>query len=245
MLAGNKIRQKEDRRRIGRRIRRRRLFLGLTQGALARLLGVTFQQVQKYENGANRVPPGRLGQIAHYLEVTPDYFSSRDAEQADAVEHFVQSPDGIALYRAMALIGDAQIRARLVLAIAALSDSLARPEENDSGPISRWLRLIASQADQDRHDKTIRAAIHALKVELAQLIGKTLKARKLTQKFAARILATDQARISALASGNVDAASFEKLLRYLVLLGWQARIAIARRPLHARGKIELISNSEP
>jgi transcriptional regulator with XRE-family HTH domain len=244
MLARIKIREKEERRRIGRRIRRRRLFLGQTQTALARFLGVTFQQVQKYETGLGRVPPQRLYQIAHYLEVTPDYFSSPNAEQADAFEHFVQSPEGIALYRAMALIGDAQIRARLILAIAALSDSLARPEEDDAGLISHWLRQIASQRDHDRHNKTVRATIHAMKVELAQLVGKTLKARKLTQKFAARILVTDQARISALASGNVDAASFEKLLRYLVLLGWNARIAIARRPLHARGKIELTSNSE-
>jgi predicted XRE-type DNA-binding protein len=80
-----------------------------------------------------------------------------------------------------------------------------------------------------------------MKVELAELIGKTLKARKFTQKFAARILATDQARISELARGNVEATSFEKLLRYLVLLGWNAHIAIARRPAHAKGKIELTS----
>jgi len=80
-------------------------------------------------------------------------------------------------------------------------------------------------------------------VELAELIGKTLKARKLTQKFAARILDTDQARISALARGQVEATSFERLLRYLVLLGWDAHLAIHKRPAHAQGRIALSSNS--
>ena len=69
------------------------------------------------------------------------------------------------------------------------------------------------------------------------MIGKTLKARKLTQKFAADILLTDQARVSALARGDVAATSFEKLLRCLMLLGWDANIAIARRPAGRRGKI--------
>jgi len=237
-----------DRRRIGQRIRRRRMFLGQTQNALARFLGVTFQQVQKYEKGLGRVPPQRLAQIAHFLEVTPDYFSSPAAEQADAVEHFVQSPDGIALCRAMTMIPDASVRARVILAIAAFSDSLVKPEESSGGDdaalLSQWLRQIASHPERDRHGKTA-AGIHAMKVELAQLIGRTLKARKLTQKFAAHILHTDQARISALASGNVEAASLEKLLRYLVLLGWSTRIDVTRRPLHAKGRIELASKAEP
>jgi transcriptional regulator with XRE-family HTH domain len=242
MLARTKMGDKDERRRIGSRIRRRRLFLDRTQGALAAFLGVTFQQVQKYEKGSNRVPSERLRRIAEYLEVAPDYFSSPAAERADAFEQFVQSQEGVALYRAMALIGDAQIRARLILAISAFSDSQALPEEKDDGLLSAWLRQVARPDDCERNRKRIADAIHAMKAELAQLIGKTLKARKLTQTFAARILVTDQARISALASGNVEAVSFEKLLRYLVLLGWDARIAIVRRPVNARGRIELTSN---
>ncbi|HWY60536.1 MAG TPA: helix-turn-helix transcriptional regulator [Rhizomicrobium sp.] len=243
MLA--RIPDRDERRRIGRRIRRRRLFLGLTQSALAGALGVSFQQVQKYEKGVSRLPPKRLHQIAHAMEVTPDYFSSPNAGQADEFERFVQSPAGIAVYRAMAVIADPAVRDRLILAIAAFSDGIARPEEGEATLLSHWLRRIASQSESERHRKMVGAGIRAMKVELAQLIGKTLKARKLTQKFAARILVTDQARISALARGNVEAASFEKLMRYLVLLGWNARIAIARRPLHTRGKIELISSNEP
>jgi transcriptional regulator with XRE-family HTH domain len=240
-VAAAKKRDREERRRIGRRIRRRRLFLGLTQAVLAKSLGVSFQQVQKYEKGISPVPGPRLAQIARRLEVAPDYFTRSGAEEADNLEHFVQSAEGVALYRAMALVPDANTRARLVMAIAAFCDSAARPEESETALISQWLARIARSPDSDRHKQTVAASVRAMKVELAELIGKTLKARKLTQTFAARILATDQARISALARGNVEATSFEKLLRYLVLLGWDAHIAIARRPAHAKGKIQLTS----
>jgi transcriptional regulator with XRE-family HTH domain len=233
--------EQEKRRHVGRRIRRRRLFLGLTQQALADALGVTFQQVQKYEKGVSPVPAARLAMIARVLEVSPDYFSREGAEEADSFEAFVESPEGVALYRAMAMIPDAATRGRLVMAVAAFSDSAAKPEESETALMARWLARIARESDSDRHNRNVAASVRAMKVELAELIGKTLKARKLTQKFAARILATDQARISALARGNVEATSFEKLLRYLVLLGWDAHIAIDKRPAHAKGKIELTS----
>ena len=158
------------------------------------------------------MPPERLIQIAHCLEVTPDYFSSTHAELADDFEHFVQSPEGIALCRAMALIPDAAMRARLILAVAAFSDSQAKPEDRAGRRRTRASALRLAAADRPRRrqrppQQKVAAGIHATKVELAQLIGKTLKARKLTQKFAARILRTDQARISALARGNVEATS--------------------------------------
>jgi transcriptional regulator with XRE-family HTH domain len=59
---------------IAQRIRARRLELGLSQTDLAEKIGVTFQQVQKYEKGANRVGGDRLGQIADVLSVPPSYF---------------------------------------------------------------------------------------------------------------------------------------------------------------------------
>ena len=213
----------------------------MTQSALAKALGVTFQQVQKYEKGISPVPEKRLARIAQCLEVGPGYFSGAGAELADNFDQFAQSPEGIALYRALALIPDPAIRARLIMAVEAFSDGTARPEEDDAGLMSAWLGHIVRETDGGKHKENAAAGIRAAKVELAQLIGKTLKARKLTQKFAARILRTDQARISALARGKVEATSFEKLLRYLVLLGWNAHIAIAKRPVHSRGKIELTS----
>jgi transcriptional regulator with XRE-family HTH domain len=59
---------------VGERIRKRRLALGMTQTDLAERINVRFQQVQKYENGLNRVAASRLWQIALALEVPVNYF---------------------------------------------------------------------------------------------------------------------------------------------------------------------------
>ena len=61
-------------RAIGRRIRDRRIALGLTQQQVAGMLGVTYQQAHKYETGANRVSAGRLHQLARVLGVDVGYF---------------------------------------------------------------------------------------------------------------------------------------------------------------------------
>ncbi len=60
--------------RIGRRIRERRVVLGLSQAQLADGLGITFQQLQKYEKGHNRIAAGRLYGCAQLLDVPPEYF---------------------------------------------------------------------------------------------------------------------------------------------------------------------------
>jgi transcriptional regulator with XRE-family HTH domain len=59
---------------IGQKIRARRVHLGMTQGTLANALGLTFQQVQKYEKGVNRVGGSRLQQISDALGVSPSHF---------------------------------------------------------------------------------------------------------------------------------------------------------------------------
>ena len=59
---------------IGERVRSRRMHLGLTQSDLAEKLDLSYQQLQKYETGANRVSAGRLWQIAKILYVEPSYF---------------------------------------------------------------------------------------------------------------------------------------------------------------------------
>ena len=59
---------------IGQRLRERRMLLGLSQAALANGLGITFQQVQKYETGSNRISAGKLYGCAELLDVPPDYF---------------------------------------------------------------------------------------------------------------------------------------------------------------------------
>ena len=241
-MGGGTSQTVEMRRWIGRRIRRRRLFLKMTQSVLAQALGVTFQQVQKYEKGLSQASPQRLAQICRALEVTQDYFiPGAAAAQAEALEHFVQSPEGLALYRAMAGLSDNRTRASLITAVAAFSDSHLKPEDAEATALASWLKQMAGHPGSPQHGKEVADAIHAAKIEVAQLIGKTLKARKLTQKFAADIMQTDQARVSAMARGDVAATSFERLLRCLILLGWDANIAIARRPAGRRGKIAVIS----
>ena len=59
---------------IGKRVRRRRRLLGLNQNELASAIGVRFQQIQKYECGANRITAERLWQLCGALEVPPSYF---------------------------------------------------------------------------------------------------------------------------------------------------------------------------
>jgi transcriptional regulator with XRE-family HTH domain len=59
---------------VGARIRLRRTLLGISQSALAETIGLTFQQVQKYEKGANRVSSSRLYDLANALDVTVPYF---------------------------------------------------------------------------------------------------------------------------------------------------------------------------
>jgi transcriptional regulator with XRE-family HTH domain len=59
---------------VGRRIRERRVMLGLTQQQLAEMIGVTYQQAHKYERGINRVSAGRLFEVAHALSAPITYF---------------------------------------------------------------------------------------------------------------------------------------------------------------------------
>ena len=71
--------------KAGQRLRIRRTELGLSQSAIAERLGVTFQQVQKYENGTNRLSGGRLQQLAGFLEVPVTYFF--DEKQTGPAKH--------------------------------------------------------------------------------------------------------------------------------------------------------------
>lgn len=61
-------------RHVGRRVQEKRLGLGLTQTALAKAVGVSFQQVQKYEKGANRVSASKLFEIADFMKVDIPFF---------------------------------------------------------------------------------------------------------------------------------------------------------------------------
>ncbi|RZJ75538.1 MAG: XRE family transcriptional regulator [Brevundimonas sp.] len=71
---------------LGRRLRRRRRLLGLTQQQLAMQVGIRFQQIQKYECGANRISAARLWQLAEALETPVNYFYDGLAEAIERAE---------------------------------------------------------------------------------------------------------------------------------------------------------------
>jgi transcriptional regulator with XRE-family HTH domain len=84
---------------LGRRLRRRRRLLGLTQQQLASVVGVRFQQIQKYECGANRISAARLWRIAAALEVPVGYFYDGLAEGARCDTRAETAEDGEVLAR--------------------------------------------------------------------------------------------------------------------------------------------------
>ena len=111
---------------VGSRVRVRRITVGMSQERLGEALGVTFQQVQKYEKGSNRIGASRLQNISQVLTVPVSYFfdgAPRDdgtlagfAEpgQADYAVDIFSTPEGIALARAFSSIEDPKVRRRVV-----------------------------------------------------------------------------------------------------------------------------------
>src|SRR5262245_57707382 len=114
---------------IAKRVRALRLQRGLSQTDLGDVLGVTFQQVQKYERGTNRISAGRLFRIADVLDVPVAFFyedlelpGSQGAAGANSVDfEFLQTAGAMRLVRAYTRIRDGGIRQKLLL----LTESLA------------------------------------------------------------------------------------------------------------------------
>jgi transcriptional regulator with XRE-family HTH domain len=84
---------------LGRRLRRRRRLLGLTQQQLAVSVGIRFQQIQKYECGANRISAARLWQLAEALEVPVSYFYDGVAEAQARAEATAEPRSGEVMAR--------------------------------------------------------------------------------------------------------------------------------------------------
>jgi transcriptional regulator with XRE-family HTH domain len=122
---------------VGNRVRLRRMLIGMSQERLGELLGLTFQQVQKYEKGVNRIGAGRLFQVAHILGVPISYFYEGVAEQMSGssgsilgvvtppVMEFLASGEGLQLSLAFMRVKDAKVRKRVI----DLIKSLATDEE--------------------------------------------------------------------------------------------------------------------
>ncbi len=109
--------------RIGRRIRERRVVLGLSQTDLADGLGITFQQLQKYEKGHNRIAAGRLYGCAQLLDVPPEYFFEGLEGSDSGTPDVTKSDEAMKLTRAYYSINDPVYRKRIWRLVRALARS--------------------------------------------------------------------------------------------------------------------------
>jgi transcriptional regulator with XRE-family HTH domain len=127
-------------RHVGHRVRVRRLLVGVSQEKLGDALGVTFQQIQKYEKGTNRISASRLRQIADMLSVPVSFFyegaprqdGGRDenasAERTSDAHDVLWTSQDLQLVRAFQRIGDGQVRRRIVSLVEAIGTD---PAETD------------------------------------------------------------------------------------------------------------------
>ncbi len=134
-MAENKKRPNPIDVHVGSRIRLRRNMIGMSQEKLGELLGITFQQIQKYEKGSNRVGASRLQAIASTLTVPVSFFFEDApgqegappggfAEDASAnfVVDFVSSAEGLQLNRAFVRIADPKVRRKIIDLVRTLAD---------------------------------------------------------------------------------------------------------------------------
>ena len=144
----NKIPDPIDR-HVGSRVRMQRMLMKMSQEKLGDALGLTFQQVQKYEKGANRIGASRLQQISKTLNVPPSFFfegaptssgAGAQAFQEDGsryVVDFLATAEGLHLNRSFARIRDPKVRKRLVELVAALAETenVEAPSIAGDGPL--------------------------------------------------------------------------------------------------------------
>jgi transcriptional regulator with XRE-family HTH domain len=119
---------------VGARVRMRRLLIGMSQEKLGTALGITFQQIQKYEKGANRIGASRLQQMSDVLGVPVAYFFE-DAQgealppgfssdkKGDYVADFLATSEGLQLTKSFMKVKDAKVRRRIVDLVSSLAES--------------------------------------------------------------------------------------------------------------------------
>jgi transcriptional regulator with XRE-family HTH domain len=125
---------------VGSRVRMRRLMLDMSQTDLADGLGLTFQQVQKYEKGSNRISASRLQHISQILQVPVPFFfdgapaatgirpsagGKVEASSPAYVSDFLATSDGLSLVKAFMCIEDAKLRRAIVLLVEAIEPETA------------------------------------------------------------------------------------------------------------------------
>ena len=129
---------------VGARVKLRRMILGISQDALGKSLGLTFQQVQKYEKGANRIGSSRLYELSKLLSVPIQFFFD-DYGDADGmiggfaeddagapVMSLMSSPEGVELCKHFAEIEDAKVRKSVVDLVKSFADQEKRKDDAKS-----------------------------------------------------------------------------------------------------------------
>lgn len=119
---------------VGSRVRMRRMMISMSQEKLGEQLGITFQQIQKYEKGTNRIGASRLQQIANVLGVPVAFFfegaptpqgtapgSFRESPSPAYVSDFLATSDGLALVKSFMRVRDPKVRRRIVDLVEAIS----------------------------------------------------------------------------------------------------------------------------
>jgi len=116
---------------VGSRIRLRRQLIKMTQQKLAEQLGITFQQVQKYERGSNRVSASRLYLLSIVLDVPVSFFfegidgavpGDEPRQASKAIMELISSRDGVKLAEAYNSISDSAVRRRILMLVRSLSE---------------------------------------------------------------------------------------------------------------------------
>lgn len=140
---------------VGSRVRLRRMVIGMSQEKLGEKMGLTFQQIQKYEKGTNRIGASRLFQLSLILDVPVQFFfedapvsmGGRGSVAAGGFAEskteaflldFLNSRDGLELNRAFVKITDPKVRKRVVELVRALSEDAAMEATN--------LRTVSAQS---------------------------------------------------------------------------------------------------
>jgi transcriptional regulator with XRE-family HTH domain len=120
---------------VGQRVRMRRMMLGMSQEVLGDALDLTFQQVQKYEKGTNRVSASRLQHISQILQVPVAFFfegaprvrgehhAQTDAPSPQYVSDYLATSDGLHLTKAFMQIRDPKLRRSIVNLVEQIADS--------------------------------------------------------------------------------------------------------------------------
>jgi transcriptional regulator with XRE-family HTH domain len=156
-------------RHVGSRVRMRRILVGMSQEKLGEALGLTFQQVQKYEKGTNRIGASRLQAIGNHLGVPVTYFFDgapqleamvggfSESHDTSYVADFLSTAEGVQLNKAFTRIKDAKVRRKLVELLSAIAgeevdDALNLAPLDLGGAVPM---LLDDEASEDPDDEAL------------------------------------------------------------------------------------------